>query len=246
MSGSLRPMPDRRQHRGPHPEDASLFADGWVATLRTATRDLSWLLSRGYPDVAATKLVGDRYRLAQRQRVAVRRCACSDAQRTARRSARVALGALAGAAVVVDGFNVLTTIEAALAGGVVLLARDGCRRDLASMHGSWKRVQETETATTILLELLAAAAPARTTIVLDRPVANSGRLATSIRAAARTRLPACSVELHDGADRALLAADAVIATADSGVLDRAARWVDLSTPALARLQPPPWLLDLRR
>ena len=35
--------------------------------------DLSWLLEKGYADRSALKLVGDRYRLRQRQRTADRR-----------------------------------------------------------------------------------------------------------------------------------------------------------------------------
>src|SRR5262245_9389316 len=136
-------MPDRRQHRGPHPEDAALFAAEHEPALCEAVRDLSWLLTRGYADAAAQKIVGDHFQLAQRQRVAVRRCACSDAARAQRARTRVACTALAGLELAVDGFNVITSLEAALAGGVLLRARDGCVRDMASMHGSWKRVHET-------------------------------------------------------------------------------------------------------
>ena len=202
-------MPDRREHRGPHPEDAELFAVAKVSTLEAAVCDLSWLLTRGYSDTAATKVVGDRYQLTRRQRVAVRRCACTDAQRTQRGTSRVAMSALAGEHVAVDGFNVLLTVEAALAGGVILGARDGCRRDLASMHGTWKRVAETTVAVGLVLDALAAVDPAAVTFILDRPVANSGRLAAVIRAAAESRLPACRVECP---------------TPPTGSCSRAARW----------------------
>src|SRR5688500_10446127 len=53
-------MPDHRSHRGPHPEDAGLFAPAVHPTLRSAVADLSWLLTRGYADPSALKLVGDR------------------------------------------------------------------------------------------------------------------------------------------------------------------------------------------
>ena len=43
----------------------------------------------------------------------------------------------------IDGYNVLTSIEAALAGGIILEARDGCFRDVASVHGTWRKVHET-------------------------------------------------------------------------------------------------------
>lgn len=221
-----------------------MFGPAQVPTLITAVGDLSWLLTRGYSDDAATKVVGDRHQLTRRQRIAVRRCACTDAQRDGRRSSRVPMTSLRGEHVAVDGFNVLLTIEAALAGGVVLGARDGCRRDLASMHGTWKRVAETARAIDFVLDALAAVAPAAVTFVLDRPVANSGRLAAVIRVAAEARLPACRVELHDAADRAVLASGTVVATADSAILDRAAKWVDLPGPILGQLTPSPWFVDL--
>ena len=38
-------VPDTRKHRGPHPEDARLFADAMLPRLRAAVADLSWLLT---------------------------------------------------------------------------------------------------------------------------------------------------------------------------------------------------------
>ena len=55
-----------------------------------------------------------------------------------------------------DGYNVLTTVEAALGGGVILIARDGAYRDMASMHGSYRKVAETLPALKILGKLLEA------------------------------------------------------------------------------------------
>src|SRR5690606_7980025 len=148
---------DRRRHRGPNPQDAELFAPERLPVLRSAVADLSRLLSRGYPSGAALKLVGDRHALRERQRLAVRRAACSDAARADRARRRVCAEDLAGRPVDVDGFNVLTTVEAALAGGVVLGCRDGCYRDMASMHGSWRKVEETLPAVTAVMDRLRAA-----------------------------------------------------------------------------------------
>lgn len=237
-------MPDRRRHRGPHPDDAHLFGGDCEPILRRAVRDLSLLLSRGYADTAATKLVGDRFQLTERQRIAVRRCACTDVQRRRRARTQLRLADLAGEAVAIDGFNVLITVEAALAGGVLLRGRDGCLRDMASMHGSWKRVAETAVAVDHLFALLAETAVTPVSLVLDRPVRNSGRLAAIVRAAAKFHRCACDVSLSLHADNDLLATTAVIATADSGVLDRAARWVDLASAVVARAVGAPWLVDL--
>ena len=49
-------MPDTRTHRGPHPDDARLFAVEARATLREAAADLAWLLNLGYVNPSALKL----------------------------------------------------------------------------------------------------------------------------------------------------------------------------------------------
>ena len=76
--GSQRSVPDQRKHRGPHPEDGPLFAPANWPDLRCAVSHLSWLLTRAYAWESALKLVGDRFRLNARQRLAVQRSACSD------------------------------------------------------------------------------------------------------------------------------------------------------------------------
>ena len=69
-------MPDSRQHRGPHPRDAELFAEAALPRLREAVAHYSWLLGRGYAEVAALALVGDHFQLTVRQRQAVQRASC--------------------------------------------------------------------------------------------------------------------------------------------------------------------------
>ena len=71
-------MPDSRRHRGKHPDDDALFGDAAAATLRRATSELSWLLTRGYSETAALQLVGDRHALRARARKAVARASCTD------------------------------------------------------------------------------------------------------------------------------------------------------------------------
>ena len=136
-------MPDSRRHRGPHPADEELFAAAELGVLERACAELSWLLSRGYADNAALALVGDRYQLRKRQRLAVLRASCTDDAVVARAARRLDSSAMSGRRVAIDGFNCLITIEAALAGAPIFRGRDGCLRDLASVHGSYRTVEET-------------------------------------------------------------------------------------------------------
>ncbi len=239
-------MAARSRHRGPHPQDEQLFgrADA-LARMRAACADLSWLLGRGYAGPGALKLVGDRYALRKRQRVAVLRCACGADAAAARRRRRLEAAALRGRALRVDGHNVLTTIEAALAGGVILIGRDTAHRDMASVHGTWRRVAETEPALEHLVAALLELGPRGCEIFLDAPVSNSGRLAALVRAAARRGALRCRVALVPSADAELIAREEVVATADSAVLERCRHWFDLAGYIVRTRVPRAWIVDLR-
>jgi hypothetical protein len=237
-------MPDRRQHRGPHPDDERLFGPEMISRLRDATDDLCWLLSRGYASASSLKLVGDRYDLEQRQRTAVSRCACSEAAGAHRTARQIPLGSLAGQTVLIDGYNVLTTVEAALAGGFVLAARDGCYRDMASVHGTWRRVEETAPAIELIGQILTGHGVGECRWYLDRPVSNSGRLKRILLdVAARSSWP-WNVELVVDPDPILATASLPVATADSAVLDRCAQWVNLAGAVVKAHVPAARLVDL--
>lgn len=220
-------MPDRRTHRGAHPHDAELFADEQRPQLRAAVDDLSWLLSRGYSNRSALKLVGDRYALRERQRVAVLRCSCSTACVEDRLRRQVVPEDLAAQTVLIDGFNILMTTESLLGGGVVLGGRDGCLRDLAGVHGTYRKVHETAPALELIGGWLVQHRVARACWYLDQPVSNSGRLKQQILQTAQTHAWNWSAELVPSPDRTLRTGAGIVASADSGVLDFCKRWVNL-------------------
>ena len=227
-------MPDTRTHRGPHPEDAGLFASSVWPQLRRATADLCWLLSRDYAVPSALKLVGDRYQLAVRQRAAVERCACSEASRAHREARRAGAERLAGRALWLDGYNVLTTIEVALGGGVILAAGDGNYRDIASMHGTYRKVAETLPALELLGRMTAVYGVTTWIWFLDRPVSNSGRLKKIMAVLAAERNWPWQIELVQNPDEVLAATAEIIVTADSVVLDRCQQWFNLTREVVDR------------
>ena len=230
-------MPEKRQHRGPHPEDARLFAAAAWGNLQNATADMSWLLSRGYADKSTLKIVGDHYQLHKRQRMAVMRSACADDALAYRRTHQAEVHEMRGVALYIDGFNVTTTVEAALAGGVLLLARDGCLRDVASMHGSYRKVNETPKAIELIGQTAAELGVARCLWYLDQPVSNSGRLKVLIMQIAAEHNWNWQVEVVASPDRELKDTDEHIATADSAILDRCSHWFNLAAETVRRNVP---------
>lgn len=221
-------MPDTRRHRGPHPRDEELFAPSAHATLREAVADLCWLLSRGYAARSALKLVGDRFELLERQRTAVMRSACAAADIEQRWQKQQTHTNLRGQRLTIDGFNLLTTIEAALAGGVLLLGADGCLRDMASMHGSYRRVAETRAALELIGEECERLEVAQCRWWLDRPVSNSARLQATMLELAGERTWHWEVELLPDPDGPLKQTSDIIVTADAAVLDGCRRWFNFA------------------
>lgn len=205
--------------------------------LRQAVEDLGWLLSRGYAEKSALKLVGDRYQLNERQRMGVMRCACSDQAVARRREHEADAGCVAGRHLALDGYNVLTTVEAALAGGMILEGRDGCYRDLASMHGSFRKVTETVPAVELVGRQLDALQVPRCVWYLDRPVSNSGRLKTIIAELAARNGWDWRIDLVNSPDAVLIAGQDIAATADSVILDRCKSWFNLARRVVAAWVP---------
>lgn len=236
--------PDNRRHRGAHPGDGELFDGGKIATLRLAASELSWLLSRDYAVRSALKLVGDRHSLTERQRLAISRAACSDEQKEKRMNSRIPLESVRGERLIVDGFNLIITVEAALGGGVLLICRDGSLRDLSGVHGSYRSVEETERAISLVGEMLQGANPESAEWLLDKPISNSGRLAQKIAAMAAARGWPWSVEVVINPDPIILASHEIAVTSDSLILDGARRWVNLAHDLVRSLLPHSWVIDL--
>lgn len=233
-------MPDTRKHRGPGPQDAQWFGAEARPTLATAVGDLSWLLSRGYGEASSLKLVGDRYRLVERQRIAVLRSACSDEALASRTARRVDHGSLHGRPLRIDGFNLILTLESALGGGVIIGGRDGCFRDLASVHGTYRRVEETRPALELAARLLAEWGAGTCTWLLDSPVSNSARLAAMIR----TVNPDWTAEVVQNPDTLLVQSGDAVVSADSLILDRCGEWVNLARAIIDACVPNAFIADL--
>jgi hypothetical protein len=238
-------MPDKRTHRGPHPADAKLFAPAAIANLKLALADFSLLLTKGYAEKSALKLVGDRFSLTERQRLAIMRSACSDRQLMSRKQRQVELAELASRPIAVDGYNVLITVEAAMSGGVIFESRDGCLRDLASIHGTYRKVTETIPAVELIGGFLAEIGVTKALWLLDSPVSNSGRLKTLIGELARKNNWDWEIKLLISPDHELVRTDMVVASSDSAVLDRCKSWVNLARVIIKKKLAEVWSVDLQ-
>jgi hypothetical protein len=240
----IRNMPDRRIHRGQHPADRKLFASAAICDLRLAMGDFSLLLTKGYAAKSALKLVGDKFSLTQRQRLAIMRSACSDQQLDSRKNRKIKIAELPDQPIAIDGYNVLITIEAAMSDGIIFKGRDGCFRDLASIHGTYRKVTETIPALQLIGQFLKEIAVAKALWLLDSPVSNSGRLKTLIGQLAQKNNWNWEIKLLLSPDSELIKTDHIVASSDSVVLDRCKNWVNLARAIIEEKLPKAQLVDL--
>ena len=191
-------------------------------SFREAIEDYRHLKNRGYPDRAALKLVGDRWRLAGLERNCLFRAVFAEADCRARQAKLVPPGAVRGEALGVDWYNVLITVESYLKGFPVFLADDGVLRDSSGVHGSYRPGRVTEAAQQRILDSLARLEPSRVELFLDSPISFSGHMAEQLRRS-EALPPSCPVEVtvSPSADYPLKSFPGVVATSDSSIIDRA-------------------------
>lgn len=237
-------MPHNQRHRGAQSEDARIFHKAYQGVLQDAVFDYSFLLTRGYGEAALFKLVGDRYQLTQRQRYAVMRAACSN-QSLEYRQAHEAAHLQNKPYLVIDGFNLLITLESALSGGCLFEGRDGCYRDLASLHSSYKRVMETLPAIDLIGQYCEHWEWPPLYWYLDRPVSNSGKLKAYLDAEAEKNGWPWQVSLVNSPDYELKRSTHPVVTTDSYILDNASEWVNLARWLIQSAIPEAWVVSLK-
>ena len=230
-------MTDPGRGRGKAPGDAALFSSKNLIAVTEAVSDFSFLLTRGYGENSGLAIVGDRYHLTKRQRMMVLRASCSDDARGGRLARSVSLDLVRGRPVFIDGLNILITIEAALSGGVVFKGRDSAVRDIAGVHGTYRKGLRTAEAIDILLAFLGGAEVTEIDVLLDAPVSNSGRIKQMIDDGATRRGLSAAVSLVTNPDRVLASAAGVIVTSDAWILDNVSGWLNV-LDILYRRSPP--------
>ncbi|WP_367391698.1 DUF434 domain-containing protein [Lewinella sp. LCG006] len=218
--------PTTRQ-RGKHPNDDQLFGVKWPPIFKEAIDDHSFLLERGYGTTSALEIVGNRYRLNKRQRQALLRMSVAPSDAAQRQAKTCNLQAMNGATVAIDGFNLLILLENAFSGAYIFHCRDGCLRDISSVHGSYKHIQQTSEAIKLIGDVLQTLEVAHVKWLLDQPISNSGRLRVFLEEISADHDFPWEVELCFDPDKVLAVSPHIVVSADGWVIDQAEQWFNL-------------------
>lgn len=214
-----------KRNRGKNSNDHLLFGDEkQLNSIGEALIDMCYLLTRGYAEKSALQLVGNKHRLNVRQQQALQGMSASEQQIKLRESRCISIEDIKEQRIIIDGFNLLIILESALSGAYLFKGLDGAFRDLSGVHGTYKRVQQTEKALLIVGETLK---NKEVLWVFDKPVSNSGRLKTLLRETAELNGFKWNIILDNNPDTYVLEQNGVVVSSDAWVLDRADHWLNL-------------------
>lgn len=223
-------MPHNQKHRGKHPSDDENFNPKNTLILLEACKDLVYLLSRKYSEKSALELVGNRYLLNERQRKALQRACVAEHLVKLRQDKALMPPQLIGKTVAIDAYNVLILCESALSGGCLFQGNDACYRDIASIHGTYRRVEETKNALFLISKALTNLGISQVHWYLDSPISNSGKLKSEmLQWSAEWGHQNWAVSLVYNPDRAVAQhEDAVAFSSDGYVLNECKEWFNFS------------------
>jgi hypothetical protein len=216
------------RNRGKNTGDDTLFgSEKQISKLKLAIEDMRYLLTREYPEKAASDLVGNRYRLKTRQIQALRGASASDSQLYSRQSKHVETLDLKGKTVYLDGFNVLILLESLLSEAYIFEGLDGCFRDLSGVHGTYKRVNQTLRAIELVAAFYQKNQIQKLVWIFDKPVSNSGRIKQIILEFAEQNQLNWEADLQFNPDKFLAESSEIIISSDAWILDHCKEWFNL-------------------
>ena len=227
--------------RGYVDKDEELFAGAQRIKILSAANDARWLMNRGYSAESAITFSSNHYLLTSRQRMAIFRSILNDEDKATRQKKEILKP---GSEVLVDGLNIIITLETALSHSLVLRGDDGVLRDVAGLHGTYRIIDKTEKAVELILQTLSCLDVRKATFILDKPVSNSGSLKQLILELSKNYNIDVDAELNMNPDLLFVDKENVISS-DGPVLQRSFSWYNLNSMVIRRMIPDAWIFDFK-
>ncbi|MDR2238682.1 MAG: DUF434 domain-containing protein [Chryseobacterium sp.] len=216
------------RNRGKNTGDDAMFgSEKQIGKLRMAVQDMQYLLSRGYAEKASSELAGNRYRLKTRQIQAFRGASASEEQIRNRKLKQLQEAELKDKIVYLDGFNVVILLESLLSGAYLFEGTDGCFRDLSGVHGTYKRVSQTQKALELIAGFFRKAEVRKLIWIFDKPVSNSGRIKQMVLDFAVENKMNWEADLQFNPDQFLVDNAEISVSSDAWILDHCKAWFNL-------------------
>jgi len=200
--------------------------------LQDASFDLKFLLNRGYRKKNALNFVSNKYLLSKRERNYLARSIYSDLVIKSRMDKIVDITVIENQFLLVDGYNVLITVESICKKDYdsLILCDDGIIRDLNAIFGKYKFSEYTKRALDNILSIISAYNPI-IKFFYDKQVSFSGKLANMTEELINSYKIEGDTVLSSNVDFDIVKMDniknCIVATSDSAVIDKVSSILDL-------------------
>ncbi|WP_281774850.1 DUF434 domain-containing protein [Methanobacterium formicicum] len=194
--------------------------------LTEAKKDFQYLLERGFPRTGALEYVGNHYLLGEMERNYLNRTVFPRAKIESRKDKLILLADIEGKDVLLDGYNVLITVETMIQGEkeVVVKCEDGVIRDVKAVFGKYKKNENTAPALNSIISLLKIFKPKGVFFFFDSPVSLSGELARATREILESQGVPGDAQTSENVDKTLIDLSyklgGVVATSDGIIMDK--------------------------
>ncbi len=192
-----------------------------------ASQDLKYLLDRDYKRTTALNLVADRYSLTEKERNLLHRYVFSEKEIRRHRKKLCPLSRMRGKRIVIDGYNVLITVEAVLEGRDIVLGMDGILRDVKGIFSRYKFNKNSKIAIDKILEKLKEFTPGFILFIFDSQVSKSGELAAFVRGRLEEYRLNGDARTSPNADKEIKKLNYITLTSDSIIIENVDRISDL-------------------
>lgn len=200
--------------------------------LQNATSDLKFLLNRDYQKRMALDFVGNHYLLNKDERNLLQRTVFSQEKSQDRKSKLVPLCKIKGKTLLIDGYNILITIETIfLSEESVVTCDDGVLRDINAVFGKYRFKDNTENVINSIIALIKIYQPQMVRFFYDSQVSYSGELSKLTEQILNTQELSGSAETSPNVDYQLIKlshdTDGVVATSDGVIIDKVHHVLDI-------------------
>jgi hypothetical protein len=144
-------------------------------------RDIRSILRWGYPKFSTIRFVADHFQLSLEERHVLTRVIMPPDRIVSRINKKVACTGIKDRSLLLDGYNVLLTVDSLLKKEPMWFCDDGYIRDTRYYFSKAKQAEDIEEALEDILKFLSEAGPKSVVFLLDAQISRSGELAGFIR-----------------------------------------------------------------
>lgn len=195
--------------------------------------ELKFLLNRGYRKTNALNFVANKHLLNRDERNYLVRKVYSNETISIRKDKIINLSKITGKPVLIDGYNVLITVEIICNKNYdsLVLCDDGVLRDVKAVFGGYKINNSTRSALKSIVTILNLHDPESINFFYDSPVSKSGELADLTEQILENHDVTGGAETNKNVDFALVNLSkklgGIVATSDGAVIDRVDSVIDI-------------------